>query len=140
MTREDIGYALREQFGRESISLEEAASVMDATPEEARAYTLQRVNPLPTVNGTVPIDPFAKWLHQGGVMMIDKKEISYGVRGQNARGRLIVWEYVGNEPVNEYYGYMDGDLVKLYPSRKLNPSSLRMDKLTVALRDTRREF
>ena len=140
MTREDIGYALREQFGRESISLEEAASVMDATPEEARAYTLQRVNPLPTVNGTVPIDPFAKWLHQGGVMMIDKKEISYGVRGQNARGRLIVWEYVGNEPVNEYVGYMDGDLVKLYPSRKLNPSSLKMDKLTVALRDTRREF
>jgi hypothetical protein len=52
----------------------------------------------------------------------------------------VVWEYYKGDAVNEYTGYMNGDLVKLYPKYKLQPSPLKMEKLTVALRDTRREF
>jgi hypothetical protein len=72
--------------------------------------------------------------------MIEKKDISYAVRWQEKDGRLVVWEYYKGDAVNEYTGYMNGDLVKLYPKYKLQPSPLKMEKLTVALRDTRREF
>ena len=144
LTEMDIAWMLRKQYGRDRISLSEAGAAMDRTEEEAWCYMHQRVNPMPTVPSTdayvIPIIPFSRWLFQGGTMMIDKKEISYGVRGYDKSGRLVVWEYVGRDPVNAYTGYMHGDLIKLYPDYAIEPSSLRLRRQTVPVGDARREF
>jgi len=69
-------------------------------------------------------------------------KLTYAVRGP-APGKanaFIVWEYDGASPVNEYTGYDNGTFLRLYPRRKLIPSTVELKKLSVNIRETRREF
>lgn len=71
------------------------------------------------------------------------QKLSYAVRGRVPGGAnaYIVWEYDGASAVNEYTGYFDGEsLIRLYPRRKLIPSTVDLKKLSVNIRETRREY
>ena len=73
--------------------------------------------------------------------MVETK-LSYAVRGRipGRSNAFIVWEYDGAFAVNEYTGYDNGAFLRLYPRRKLIPSKVDLKKLSVSIRETRREF
>jgi hypothetical protein len=71
--------------------------------------------------------------------MTEKRDIKFVVHEQRLYGTLIVHEYLGKTAVNEYRGYMSGDVIRLYPHKVLQPSKLTMIKQTVRIRDTVRE-
>ena len=78
---------------------------------------------------------------------MNKKKISYGVRGYaknhatvGQRLPFIVWQYIGENPVNEYIGYDRDSHLTLYPKRRIVPSNIPLEKHEVNIRDTRSEF
>ena len=71
--------------------------------------------------------------------MMEKRDIRFVVTEQRMDGALVVQECIGKTSVNEYLGYMRGDVIQLYPRRKLQPSKLTLLKQTVRISDTVRE-
>ena len=78
---------------------------------------------------------------------MNDKKIFYVVRGyakKNAtvgqRIPLVVWQYKGENPVNEYIGYDRETYLRLYPKRRIIPSDIPLVKHDVNVRETREEF
>ena len=66
--------------------------------------------------------------------------LTYTVIRIDARGIYTVWEHDNGAPVNEYKGYERGGLLKLYPIRKLMPSSVLLGKKEISLQNTKKGF
>ena len=68
------------------------------------------------------------------------RKLTYTVTNINVRGVYTVWEHEDGAPVNEYKGYERGGLLKLYPIRKLMPSTVLLGKKEISIQNTQRGF
>jgi hypothetical protein len=66
--------------------------------------------------------------------------LTYTVVRIDSRGDYTVWENDNGVPVNEYKGYEKGGILKLYPSRKLMPSAVLLEKKQISIQNTKRGF
>lgn len=78
--------------------------------------------------------------------MEPEKAISYAVRGFLTPKKatepppMLVWQYEGDLPVNEYTGYDKGTYLKLYPRRRIRASDVNFCQHDVDITKTRREY